>query len=379
MADINCYCTNQLFGDQYILNEEIIKREILRFKTKKGFKIIIATSVDFISSVKSNKISMQYENMYCTMGFNPNYLTELTNGSENDLLFIMDNYLMHFPNKIIAVGECGLDFEKMKYPRDLQIFVLKKQIEIAIKHNKPLYLYERNAFESIKSILEEYDVQGLWKINKIINSFNGTKDEAKQYLANGFYFGINGLICDNNNNSILIDALKEIPLEKIMIGSSAPFIIPNNYQQKINIPSNISYVITKLAVIYNKKYDEILEATLNNTQRFFRINYIDERFEKNDRLFKSCCEDIYNKRNNHSGHLINAKKKQEKSIMLLMSPVTSPKSISSTSLVTSPREKNRISSTSSVKKNNQKNIVNPIPVSRSKDNWRLACPVTESK
>ena len=292
MTDANCYFSSQMFGDQYVSSEDIVTREILRFKTKPNFEIIIGTAVDFSSSVKLNKISKMFNNVYCTAGYNPGNLNDLTNGCDEEFFSLLESHLLSQSDKIVAIGECGLNYENVRHSKNFQITMLRKQIELAMRYRKVLFLCEKNAFFDMNCILTEYDLKGMWKINKVINSFNGTPDQAQIYLNLGFYIGINGLICDDKNNSNLRNALCVIPLEKIIIGSSAPFVMPCNYQQRINVPSNISYIILKLSRIYKQEYEHVLKITNENTKRLFNIEYVPENLEVNTQSYNMCCENI---------------------------------------------------------------------------------------
>jgi TatD DNase family protein len=290
MVDINCYFANLQYFDKEIKNDDFIRREIFKFKTKKDYKIIIGTATNFVSSVKLNQISTEYDNIYYTVGFSPTCLEELTDGNDINMFYLLESYFLKRCTKIVAIGECGLNFKIIKYSRDFQISMLKKQIEIAIKYFKPLYLCQENAYCETISLIEEYDTKGLWKINKVINSFKGTAKEALCYLHYGFYFGIDITIL--NNNLELLNAFTVIPLEKIMIGSSFLLKTQNNNTQTINFSSKISCIISKLSQIYKKKYNEIINILTENTERFFNIIYIEEDIEKNKILFKLSCDHI---------------------------------------------------------------------------------------
>lgn len=290
MADTRCYLSNNLF------NEDAVEKEILRFKIKPKMGILFISGTNFITSIKSIKICGPHLNTYCTIGINPNHLGELTNKCHDDLFHILSSYLIFYGQKIIAISECGLDFIKMNFDRNFQIEMFKKQVELAIEFRKPLCICENGAFDTMTQIYEEYDVKGLWKIEKVINSFNRSEEEVLWYLNKGFYFSISGNICNDSCNS---DLLKIISIKKIIIGSCSPFYSPNIHQRKINVPANISYIIVKLAQIYDMSYDDVLTNTYENTKKIFGIQYIEEDFDKNKSLFDMCPAKIKNNKNEH--------------------------------------------------------------------------------
>jgi TatD DNase family protein len=297
MTDTSCFLSHPSFKD------DIATKELLKFKTKQNSRILICSSFDFISSVKSNIISLKHINTYCTMGFHPNYLAEFVEGCESHLLFLFVDYFEKHKENIIGIGVCGLNFSQEKYSRNLQIKVFKCQLMMAIKHNKILYLYESGATEEMIKIMNEYDAKGLWKLEKLFVGFNGSVEQAKEYSKYNFYFGINGYICDNKHNLTLLKALQYIPLNKIVICSMSPCFFHNNFSKRINVPSNITFIIAKLAEIYNKSFNEILKITNENSDRLlgislngkFGLPYYKEDYIKNKELFDKQCDTINSK------------------------------------------------------------------------------------
>ena len=177
-------------------------------------------------------------------------------------------------NKIVAIGECGLDYNRMFSPKIVQIEVFIAQIELAHKYNLPLYLHERDAHEDFYGILKIYknkypELQG------IVHCFTGNEIQMKKYLELGFYIGITGWLCDNRRNKNLLTATKLLPLDKLILETDSPFLIPQAYAKKWNTrrnqPDSISYVVEKMVEITGKQKEELVKISLANTKKLFNF------------------------------------------------------------------------------------------------------------
>lgn len=172
--------------------------------------------------------------------------------------------------KIVAVGECGLDYDRMFSTKENQIRCLEKHIVLAEKLGRPLFLHERSASEDfIRRFKKHPDICK----NSVVHCFTGNKQVLEQYLSMGFSIGITGWICDDRRAGELREAVRIIPLDRILIETDAPYLTPRNVKglDRTNVPQNIEYVARELA-----KYMKIPEAVLmenakRNTERLFQV------------------------------------------------------------------------------------------------------------
>jgi len=174
-------------------------------------------------------------------------------------------------NKIVAVGECGLDYDRMFSTKENQIRCLEKHIVLAEKLKKPLFLHERNATDDfIKRFTKHPDICK----RSVVHCFTGDKKTLDKYLSMGFFIGITGWICDDRRAQKLRDAVHIIPLDRIMVETDAPYLAPKNIPgiNRINVPQNIKYVVKDLAKYMNVPEDVLIENAKRNTERIFRIN-----------------------------------------------------------------------------------------------------------
>ena len=174
-------------------------------------------------------------------------------------------------NKIVAIGECGLDFDRMFSTKENQIKCFEKQIEIAETLNMPLFLHERNAIEDFIKVLSHH--KEICK-KSIVHCFTGNTETLKKYLSMGCYIGITGWICDSRRAKDLRQAVKYIPLDRIMIETDSPFLTPKNIQglSKTNCPQNVKYVAKELAMHMGVPENTLISKAKENTEHFFSIH-----------------------------------------------------------------------------------------------------------
>lgn len=172
--------------------------------------------------------------------------------------------------KIVAVGECGLDYDRMFSTKENQIRCLEKHIVLAEKLDKPLFLHERMATEDfVKRFKKHPDICK----KSVVHCFTGDKETLDKYLSMGFSIGITGWICDDRRGKELREAVKMIPLDRVLIETDAPYLTPRNVPglARTNVPWNIKYVAAELAKYMNVSEDELIENARKNTERIFHL------------------------------------------------------------------------------------------------------------
>lgn len=173
--------------------------------------------------------------------------------------------------KVVAVGECGLDYDRMFSTKENQIRCLEKHIVLAEKLNKPLFLHERSASEDfIRRFKKHPDICR----RSVVHCFTGGRETLERYLSMGFSIGITGWICDDRRAGALREAVRMIPLDRILVETDAPYLTPRNVPglSRTNVPENIIWVIRDLAKYMNVSAEELTENARRNTERIFGIH-----------------------------------------------------------------------------------------------------------
>ena len=172
--------------------------------------------------------------------------------------------------KVVAVGECGLDYDRMFSTKENQIRCLEKHIVLAEKLDKPLFLHERSAADDF---VKRFKKHPAICEKSVVHCFTGDKATLDKYLSMGFSIGITGWICDEKRSGELRDAVRLIPLDRILVETDAPYLTPKNVSGlgRINVPGNIVYVVRELAKHMKVSEGVLMENARKNTERIFHI------------------------------------------------------------------------------------------------------------
>ena len=173
-------------------------------------------------------------------------------------------------DRMVAVGECGLDYDRMFSTKENQIRCLEKHIVLAEKLNKPLFLHERSATgDFVKRFKNHPEIC----TKSVVHCFTGDKATLDRYLSMGFSIGITGWICDDRRGGELREAVAMIPLDRILVETDAPYLTPKNVPglDRTNVPQNIRYVVRDLARYLKVSEEVLMEHAQKNTERIFGI------------------------------------------------------------------------------------------------------------
>ena len=251
MIDSHCHLDHEpLLGDL----SNVIKRS-----KEVGIKKLLTISTSYESFDRIKNIIQKDEMIYGTIGIHPHETTKNKITSNIIVKNITEN------EKIIGIGETGLDFYYNNSDKNDQIISFKEHIEASIKTNSPLIIHSRDAEVETFEILSEYKNQNL-KI--LMHCFTGSKDFAKKLLTLNAFFSASGIITFKNSLE-LQETFKFLPLDRILIETDSPFLAPVPNRGKKNEPSFIDYTAQKLADIKSISKSEIANLTTNNFNKLF--------------------------------------------------------------------------------------------------------------
>jgi len=267
---------------------------ILKRYLKEGI-FLVNVGTCYQTSKKAIAIAEEYQNCWASVGLHPAHTfpkpisqldqnefnnrdnsQDVLKGEECDFKF---EDLIQKNKKIVAIGECGLDYsylkdsprEKQKEFKIRQEREFRKQIRIAKEYNLPLILHLRNLYKKALEILREEAFNG----QLVFHFFTGSLEDLKLILQNPNYFiGFSGVITYGNK---LDEVIREVPLERILIETDAPYVAPIPYRGKRNEPAYVIEVAKKIANIKNLPLKEVEKTTFENTLRFLRIQLKEEK------------------------------------------------------------------------------------------------------
>jgi len=207
--------------------------------------------------------------LYSKAGIHPH---DAKNFSKNSMNFFRELIQGQLCENIVAIGECGLDYNRDFSPREAQRLCFSSQAELASELGLPLFMHERDSFEDFSAILKEH-IGGLKA--SVVHCFTGNEVQLDFYLSLGCYIGITGWICDNKRGSHLRDLIKKIPKDRLMLESDGPYLLPKNMEKKPknnrNEPKFLPHVLEIAAACLNKEPEILAEETYSNSLRFFGI------------------------------------------------------------------------------------------------------------
>lgn len=279
-----------------------------------GIEKIVIPSVDRTSFQKVIEISHKYDGVYCALGIHPSEakgatdedfeeIVRLINMSNAPLLFAetsapleglcRENRLSidsrevrifrcekraleksgggHYsgegynPTKVVAIGECGLDYYWDKSFVEEQKKVFAKQIEIAVALKKPLIVHDREAHHDTLEMLK--DVKD---VPVIMHCFSGSWEFAKECIKKGFYIALGGVVTFKNAKKVH-EIAKNIPLEHLLLETDAPYLTPEPFRGKRNEPAYVKFAAEKIAEIRGCSLEEIAQATTKNANEVFKF------------------------------------------------------------------------------------------------------------
>lgn len=240
MIDTHCH----LLATDYENIDDVVARM--------GQNKMITAGIDDKTNYEVLKIIKCYKNVYGVIGIHPN---EVGNSTDKSLSFI-EKHIMD--EKIVGIGEIGLDYHYGLEDKEKQILFFKKQLDMARAYNKTVVIHSRDASEETYQIMKEYP-----DVKMVLHCYSGSVDMAKKLLKLDVFFGIGGVLTFKNGK-VLKEVVSQIPLDHIVLETDSPYLTPEPFRGEKNEPKNIILVAQEIARIKNITVDEVLKVTTEN-------------------------------------------------------------------------------------------------------------------
>lgn len=235
--------------------------EIINNAFKSGVKYILNPSSSPESIQRCVDISNKYPHIFAAVGIHPHDASQI---NEDILLKIED---LTKEVKVVAIGEIGLDYHYDFSPRELQKKYFEAQIEIAKKVNLPIIVHNRDASEDSLKLIKQTNAKN---VGGVFHCFSGSLEIAKTLLHNNFYISFGGPITFKNAKKSS-EIIKEIPLNRILIETDAPYLSPEPFRGKRNNSALVIHVAEKIAQIKEVALDLVITKTCQNALELFNI------------------------------------------------------------------------------------------------------------
>ena len=247
MIDTHCHVFEEYYDNIGLLIEEI---------KKSGVEKIIVNGCDMKSNLEVLELVKKYDIVYGAIGFHPTELDEYT----DDCLRWLEKHISD--DKIVAIGEIGLDYHYDNTNKELQLMVFKRQLELATKYNKPIIVHSRDAIQ------DTYDMMSNFNLRGSIHAFSGSLEMAREFIKLGYYIGVGG-VCTFKNAKNIINVIGNIDLAYILLETDSPYLAPVPYRGHTNSPANIPIIAKKISEIKNEDLSLVSTVTTSNAYSLF--------------------------------------------------------------------------------------------------------------
>lgn len=247
-TDTHCHLTSEFYDDIENVLNNAKEHNIVRY---------ISCGDNLENSKEVYKNSLKYDNYYCSLGIHPEH--------QFDSYIEFKNYFnsVYPNNKIVAIGEIGLDYHYDDCNKVAQIELFENQLKLAEDKKLPVIVHSREATLDTINSLKKYNVNG------VIHCFSGSIETAREYIRMGYYIGVGGVV--TFKNAKIKDVIKEIPLDRLLLETDSPFLAPTPYRGQKNEPAYVYEIAEFVAELKNISIDELSTITNNNIKSLFNI------------------------------------------------------------------------------------------------------------
>ncbi len=244
------------------------RNEVISRAVAAGVVAQIVTGADLPGSEAAAQLAQTRPGMlWSTAGVHPHHASHLHNDQESAFLA-----LLRLP-QVVAVGECGLDYFRSFSPREAQLNAFIKQLEWAVEVQKPVFLHQREAHADFVDLLRDFmpRLRG-----GVAHCFTDGPRELEDYLQLGLSIGITGWICDDRRGEKVRSAIADVPTERLMIETDAPYLLPRDLNPKPrsrrNEPRYLAHIARTIGMARGESIEEVAAFTTANAMRFFALD-----------------------------------------------------------------------------------------------------------
>lgn len=238
------------------------REEIITALKADGIDLVVNNSSDLESSKNSVELANKYSNIYACIGVHPHEAKTYSDDVEREIIKLSKN------EKVVAIGEIGLDYYYDNSRRDVQREVFERQIELADKLGKNIVIHSRDASKETFDILEKAHEK--YEFTALIHCYSQSVEMMHEYIKMGDYIALGGAVTFKNSK-VPKEVAKEVPLDRLLLETDCPYMTPVPHRGKRNEPSYVKLVADYIANLRDITVDELVKKTDENTLRFFGI------------------------------------------------------------------------------------------------------------
>ena len=258
-----------IFFDSHChLNDEAFTTDVgevlFRARTA-GVREVLVAGYDLSSSQQALKLATVHPEVYAAVGVHPHDAKTVAPDVLREVEKMLDQ------EKVVALGEIGLDFHYDYSPREVQKAVFRSFLELAKKKDKPVIIHDREAHGETLAILEEVAARHGGGVCGVMHCYAASPEMLPAFLTLGLYISVAGPLTFKNAKK-LPEVISLVPEDRLLIETDAPYLTPCSYRGRRNEPMYVKEVARRVAEIWGKSIREVAEVTRNNAYRCFRIN-----------------------------------------------------------------------------------------------------------
>ncbi len=235
--------------------------DILKRAKENGVDYILNPGANLNTSIRAVNLAEKYDMIYAAVGVHPHDVKDM----DKDTIEILR--ALSKREKVVAIGEIGLDFYYDHSPRDDQRRWFKEQIKLAKEVSLPIIIHDRDAHGEIFDILKENKAGDM---GCVMHCYSGSVELAREYIKMGVYISLAGPVTFKNAKKTY-EVAKEIPLEWLLVETDSPYLTPMPYRGKRNEPAYVRFVAEKIAEAKGVSLEEVARVTTSNTKKLFNI------------------------------------------------------------------------------------------------------------
>ena len=234
---------------------------LLSSMRENGIEYIVNVGANLKSTAASIALAQKYSFIYAAAGVHPSDTGEL---DEESFLWLKDQCLLE---KVVAVGEIGLDYYWDNVERSVQKFWFERQLDLAREMKKPVIIHSRDAAKDTFDIMT---AKNAGEIGGVVHCYSYSPEMALDYVKMGFYIGVGGVVTFQNGKKMK-EVVEAVPMERILLETDSPYLSPVPNRGKRNTSLNLPHVAQKIAEIKGISYNEVVAVTAENAKKMYRI------------------------------------------------------------------------------------------------------------
>jgi len=237
--------------------------QLIKNLEKDGIELVVNIGSNLQTSEDSVKLAEEYDPIYAVVGVHPHDAAEYDDKVEARLRELAGH------KKVVAIGEIGLDYYRNLSPKETQIDVFKRQLELARELDMPIVIHSRDASQAVFDILRDFKTKNP-QMDILIHCYSDSVELMREYIKLGCYIALGGTTTFKNSR-VPKEVAKQVPLERLVLETDSPYLTPEPMRGKRNEPKYVDYVAQQIADLRDITKEEVALQTSFNTRKFYRI------------------------------------------------------------------------------------------------------------